>query len=112
VVKTEFGPEKIAFKRERRNYKLSAVMSCKYIRTLYDVVGPDGDAAPVQGASVTEDPPCMVFEWMDHDLRAVSSIPFRQNSDLPKIIAKSVLSALAVIKTECGGVHTGERVLF
>ncbi len=50
----------------------------------------------------------MVFEWMEHDLRTVPSNQFRQNSRLPKIIAKSVLLALALLKTQYGAVHTGE----
>ncbi|KAI9726542.1 MAG: hypothetical protein M1834_008984 [Cirrosporium novae-zelandiae] len=31
---------------------------------------------------------------------------FRENSDLPKIIAKSILSALALLKPEFNGIHT------
>ncbi len=112
MVKTEIGPEKTCLKRERSNYKLPAIITCQYIRTLYDVVGPDGDDAQVESASMTEDPPCMVFEWMEHDLRTVPSDQFRQNSYLPKIIAKSVLSALVLLKTQYGAVHTGECIVF
>lgn len=54
----------------------------------------------------------MVFEWMEHDLRTVPSNQFRQNSDLPKIIAKSVLSALVLLKTQYSAVHTGEYIVF
>jgi len=112
VVKTEIGPEKTCLERERSNYKLPAIISCQYIRTLYDVVGPDGDDAQVESASMTEDPPCMVFEWMEHDLRTVPSDQFRQNSDLPKIIARSVLSALVLLKTQHSAVHTGKYNVF
>lgn len=112
MVKTEIGPEKTCLKRERSNYNLPAIISCQYIRTLYDVVGPDGDDAQVGSASRTEDPPCMVFEWMEHDLRTVPSDQFRQNSYLPKIIATSVLSALVILKTEYGAVHTGKCIAF
>lgn len=111
VVKTEIGPEKICLKRERGNYRLLAVASCQYIRSLYDVVGPDGDDVQVKNTSTTEDPLCMVFEWMEHDLRTVPSDQFRQNSNLPKIIAKSVLSALALLKSQANAVHTGERLV-
>lgn len=110
MVKTEIGPEKICLNRERSNYKLPAIISCQFIRTMYDIVGPDGDDARVERASMTDDPPCMVFEWMEHDLRAVPSDQFRQNSDLPKVIAKSVLSALALLKSEYGAIHTGEHI--
>lgn len=111
MVKTERGPEKTCLKRERNNYKLPAIILCQYIRTLYDVVGPDEDVAQVDSESMTEDPPCMVFEWMEHDLRTVPSDQFRQNSNLPKIIAKSVLSALVILKTQYGAVHTGECIV-
>ena len=106
------GPEKICLERERSSYQLPAILSCQYIRTLYDVVGTDGDDAHVESASMTEDPPCMVFEWLDHDLRTVPSDRFRQNSVLPRIIAKSVLSALALLKTQYGAVHTGAYLVF
>jgi hypothetical protein len=111
MVKTELGPEKICLERERSNYKLPAVVSCQHIRTLHDVVGPDGDGIRAKSTSRTEDPPCLVFEWMEHDLRTVSPDQFRQNSNLPKIIAKSVLLALVLLKTQYGAVHTGEFIL-
>jgi serine/threonine protein kinase len=110
VVKTELGPEKICFKRERENYKLPAIADCQYVRALYDVIGPDEGDAQVFSTSETDDPVCMVFEWMDHDLRTVSSDQFRQHSNLPKVIAKSVLSALALFKAEYNGIHTGKRI--
>ena len=106
-MKTELGNEKTCFKRERDNYKLPAVASCQYIRTLYDVIGQDQDGAQGDDISATDDPPCMVFEWMEHDLRIVTSDPFRDHSNLPKIIAKSILSALAVLKTQFNAIHTG-----
>ncbi|KAI4209034.1 MAG: hypothetical protein LQ351_007982 [Letrouitia transgressa] len=81
-------------------------MSCQYIRTLHDVVGPDGDVTRAESISRTEDPPCLVFEWMEHDLRTVPPDRFRQNPNLPKLIAKSVISALLVLKTQYGAVHT------
>ncbi len=113
MVKTEPGPEKTAFKREYHNYNQPAVASSRYIRALYDVVeasNSDAPPAPVFNESETEGPFCMVFEWMEHDLRTVPSARYRKDSNLPKVIAKSVLSALALIKTEYGGMHTGESL--
>jgi hypothetical protein len=107
VVKSELGPDKICWKRERDNYKLPAVASCPYIRILRDVIEVQGDYAQVDSASI-DALPCLVFEWMEHDLRTVPSGPFRENSRLPKAIAHSVLSALAVLKTEYDAIHTGE----
>jgi hypothetical protein len=111
VVKTELGPERICFKRESENYKLPVIADCRHIRALYDVIGPDEGDAQVFSISETEDDPvCMVFEWMDHDLRTVSSDQFRQHSNLPKVIARSVLSALALFKAQYNGIHTGTRM--
>ena len=105
-MKTELGPQKICLKRERDNYGLPAIASCQYLRTLYDVVGP-GDSAQGDTTSTTGDPLCLVFEWMKHDLRTVPSNKFRENSIIPKIIAKSILSALAFLKKEFNAIHTG-----
>jgi hypothetical protein len=97
-VKTEVGPERICLKREYDNYQLPAVASCQYIRTLCDVVKPYRDETQVGDASTTDYPLCMVFEWMEHDLWTLPSDQFRENSNLPRAIAKSVLSALAFSK--------------
>lgn len=106
VVKTELGPEKICLKRERNNYRLPTIASCQNFRALYDTVGPE-DCAQGDTTSTTGDPSCLVFEWMEHDLRTVPSHKFRGDCILPKIIAKSILSALAFLKTEFNAVHTG-----
>jgi serine/threonine protein kinase len=39
----------------------------------------------------------MVYEWMDKVLRDLPSDPYRQNSDLPRLIAQRVLEALDVL---------------
>ena len=90
---------------------LPAVASSQHIRTLHDVVGPDKDGVHAESTSRTKDPLCLVFEWMEHDLRTVPPDQFRKNSNLPKIIAKSVLLALVLLKTQYGAVHTGECVV-
>jgi hypothetical protein len=38
----------------------------------------------------------------------VPSDKFRENSILPKIIARSVLSTLALLNTQYNAIHTGE----
>ncbi|KAF4625145.1 hypothetical protein G7Y89_g13021 [Cudoniella acicularis] len=43
---------------------------------------------------------------MDHDLRSAPSAPFRQNSNLPKVIAKSTLLALVLLQEVFGAIHT------
>lgn len=45
----------------------------------------------------------MILEWMDHDLRMVRTF----HPDLVKIVARSVLEALAFIKEQYNCVHTG-----
>jgi hypothetical protein len=106
VVKTEAGPKITGLKRELFNHRLPAIASCEYIRSLYDVIGPEEDSAEVENISTIKDPLCLVLEWMEHDLRTVRSDHFRQNSALPKIIAKPVLSALALMKLQYNGMHT------
>ncbi|KAJ9296735.1 hypothetical protein DTO271G3_4934 [Paecilomyces variotii] len=107
VVKTELGPEKICLNREQNNYRIPAIRSCKYIRQLRDVIGSDSKELREEKADSDSviNPLCLVFEWMDHDLRTVPSFEFRSNSDLPKIISKAVLSALALL-SEFNAVHT------
>jgi len=50
-------------------------------------------------------PQYMVFEWMDSDLWQQPSEPFRSGSQVPRIVAKAVLEALAVF-ADVDGVHT------
>jgi hypothetical protein len=42
--------------------------------------------------------PCLILEWMDTDLWHVPPKQFRNNSKLPKVICRSVLSALAIFR--------------
>ncbi len=81
-----------------------------FVVALYDVITADNSDAQIPNESETETPLCLVFEWMEHDLRAVPSDHYQENSNLPKVIAKSVLSALALLKTEYGAIHTGEHL--
>ena len=90
--------EKMALKREYRNYGISEIALCPYIRMLHDVVQSNGDL---------QDPPCLVFEWMDLDLRSVPAHRFRGDSRLPKVVSIAVLSALETFKT-LNAVHTGD----
>ena len=68
---------------------------------MLDLIG-HGEHSSCQGH---EQPQCMVFEWMDTDLWQLSSKPLRSGSELPRIVARSILEALAVIDDE-EGVHT------
>ncbi|KAK0129021.1 hypothetical protein ONS95_000961 [Cadophora gregata] len=68
---------------------------------MVDTIGHDGNAA----SSTLGQPQCMVFEWMDTDLWQLPSKPFRNGSELPRIVARSLLEALVVIDSE-HGVHT------
>lgn len=73
VVKTAVGElENISLKREYNNYKNPDIASSPCIRTLYDAVGPFKEDVRQDGAAA-EDPPCLVFEWMETDLRSLSS---------------------------------------
>ncbi len=108
MVKTETGPKITGLKRELFTHRLPAIASCQYIRSLYDVIGPEEDSAGVENISTIKDPLCLVLEWMEHDLRTVRSDHFRQNSALPKITTKPVLSALALMKLQYSRMHTGQ----
>lgn len=90
--------EKMALRREYRNYGIFAIASCPYIRTLYDTVRLHDDQS---------DLPCLVFEWMDLDLRSVPAHRFRGDSRLPRVVSKGVLSALELFK-KFNAVHTGK----
>jgi hypothetical protein len=92
---------KYVFDRERSNYELPHMASCKTIRALRDVIGFDIDPQkPLE-------PQCMVFEWMDQDLRTVPYSRFRSRPGLPRVIARSVLETLAFLKETYGAFHSG-----
>ncbi|KAF1848207.1 kinase-like protein [Cucurbitaria berberidis CBS 394.84] len=88
--------EKMCLKREYRNYKIDDIASSPYIRAMCDTV---------RFNEHQDDPSCLVFEWMDHDLRSITAPEFRGNARLPKVVSKAVLSALNVLKT-LNAVHT------
>lgn len=110
VVKTEPDAEKaVALKRELGNYQLPGIPSCRYIRAFHDTIQTGSEAnGPNENPEKLDECPALVLEWMEYDLKTIPSWNYRQGSDLPKIIAKSVLSALDFIKCEYDGVHTGE----
>ncbi len=97
-------PERFQLKRELNVYREPPIATCPYIRKLLDVAEPDN-------TSSTPNQSCAVLEWMDHDLRSVPSEPFRASSDLPKMIAKSILSVLAILD-ENDGIHSGMFATF
>jgi hypothetical protein len=101
VVKTAMNDlERVALRREYRNYQIPALASSRFIRTMYEVVG------PIEANECSTQPGCLVFEYMDTVLRKVPSNLFR-DSNLPKGISKSVLSALEVMRAQ-HKVHTGK----
>ena len=99
VVKSAITNNEIfTLKREYRNYQNPEIASCPHIRTLYDVVRQN---------EAQEDPICLVFEWMDHDLRSTPANVFRSDQRLPRVVSKAALSALTVFKV-LNAVHTGK----
>ncbi|GIK02900.1 hypothetical protein Aspvir_006963 [Aspergillus viridinutans] len=105
VVKTEPGPEKICLRREWNNYRIPAIATSKYIRELCDVISSNKEEQRAVEADPEADTLYLVFEWMDHALRTVPPFGYQINSDLPKVISKAVLSALALL-TQLNAVHT------
>lgn len=59
---------------------------------------------------ISEDLPCLVFEWMEHVVWDVPVEPYRQKSVLPKVIAWLVLEALNVF-VSVNAMHTDQRSL-
>ena len=67
------------------------------IRKVLDVVGQwemIEERGPALFDNISADSPCLVFEWMDHELWSMRAEPYREKSFLPKAIARSVLEAL------------------
>ena len=109
MAKTALEDTKKALRRERNNYLIPGIRSSPYIRKQYDILECDSglDTDLPQADETDTAPPGMVFEWMDYDLWHVPSERFRQDSVLPKVISRSVLSALALLKTQYDAIHTG-----
>ena len=110
--------ERMALAREYEIYEgPGPVKTNPFIRKLHDLVG-RWDMVEGRGRAGFDkeqeggeegDPPCLVFEWMEHVLWDVRAEPYRGKNEsvLPKMIARSVLEALDVFK-EAGAVHTGQ----
>jgi len=113
VVKTALEPTKKALRRERNNYLIPGIRSSPYIRSQYDILERDLHSSedPPQADETATAPPGMVFKWMEYDLWQVPSKRFRRNSVLPKVISRSVLSALAPLKTQYNAIHTGRHMI-
>ena len=83
------------------------------IRTIVNVVGQwemveDRDRAVYDKRS--ENPPCLVFEWMDPDLWNVRAELYREKAVLPKANTRSVLEALDLFAS-ANAMHTGQLYL-
>ncbi|KAF2754239.1 kinase-like protein [Pseudovirgaria hyperparasitica] len=98
VVKTAgTDDERMCLRREYRNYSIPAIASSPHIRAMCDTIPSD--------SKHEDELPCLVFEWMDVDLRSVYAIDFRSRPALPRAVSKAVLSALHTLKT-LDAVHT------
>ncbi len=106
--------ERMALAREYEIYEgPGPVKSSPFIRKLHDVIGPwemvEGRGRAGFDKS-SEDPPCLVFEWMEHVLWNVRAEHYRHDSLLPKMIARSVLEALDLFAS-ANAIHTGKLPL-
>ncbi len=103
--------ERLALDNEYQMYEgPGPVKESPFIRKLHDVVGPwewVENRGTARYDKISEDPPCLIFEWMDHVLWDVRSEPYRQRSVLPKVIAGSVLKGLDLFST-ASAMHTGK----
>lgn len=103
--------ERMALTREYEVYEgPGPVKRHLFIRKLHDVVG-QWEMVEERGRAgfdkPWEDPPCLVFEWMDHVLWNVRAEPYREKTVLPKVIARSVLEALDLFAS-ANVMHTGQ----
>ncbi|KAL9123604.1 MAG: hypothetical protein Q9217_006979 [Psora testacea] len=101
--------ERMALVREYEIYEgPGPVKTNPFIRKLHDVVG-QWEMVEERGRAgfdrTSEDPPCLVFEWMEHVLWNVPAEPYREKSVLPKMIARSVLEALDIFAS-ANAIHT------
>jgi len=96
-----FPPSRTQYNREFHNYTLDSIARSPFVHSMLDLIGYD-EPLSCQGH---QQPQCMVFEWMDTHLWQLSSNPFRLGSELPRIVARSILEALVVFHDE-EGVHT------
>ena len=91
----------------------SPVKTRQPIRKLLDVVGQWGKIEE-RGRAVFDktsgDSPCLVLEWMDHDLQHVRAEPYREKSVLPNPIAQLVLEALDLFAS-ASAMPTGQLYL-
>jgi hypothetical protein len=88
----------MCLRREYRNYRLKDIATSSHFRALVDTVHSDDSQ---------NDPSCLVFEWMDHDLRSIFAPELRSRPIPPRVVSRAVLSALEVLKS-LNAVHTGK----
>ncbi|PWY87908.1 kinase-like protein [Aspergillus sclerotioniger CBS 115572] len=102
VIKTAIGDlERAALRREYNTYQINAFSSNRYIRTMYEAIGPI-ETSNLDASSH------LVFEYMDTVLRKVPSDKVR-GTTLPRNISQSVLSALEVMRSQ-RRVHTDVNI--
>ncbi|KFY45990.1 hypothetical protein V494_00662, partial [Pseudogymnoascus sp. VKM F-4513 (FW-928)] len=87
----------LIFERELDTHRVPAIAESPYIRQLLDVIDAEDG---VQGA-----PRKLVFEWMDTDLWKHRPYGRLSHPELPQVVSKSVLEALAVFQS-LNAVHT------
>ncbi|ELQ32385.1 hypothetical protein M0657_009907 [Pyricularia oryzae] len=106
IVKTcSTSGEQLSLLREYQHYQIPNIAASPYIRQMYEAIGSFED--PGSNSKMTADnQPCLVLEWLDHCLWNIKSDKFRSDPALiPKLVARSVLSALATFR-QLGKVHT------
>lgn len=99
VIKTEAEGDSILYEREAEGHEFDCIRNSPFIRRLYEAVDNGTDK-------------CMVLEWMDQDLWSLRHQKLPLDSPFPKIVARSILSALATFSDMDGQiptVHTGKK---
>ena len=102
-------PGSVSINGERRSYCLTDIQHSLFFRRCLELLDPR-DIAESKGpdqmdGTADSENQCMTFEWMDNFLWQIPSAPYRSDSELPNVIARSVLSALALLKRELDAIH-------
>ncbi|KAI9674438.1 MAG: hypothetical protein M1817_001776 [Caeruleum heppii] len=92
---------KILYDRELRNLQIPTIASSRHIRALHDTIPSDPEKSHADPTNHRG----MILEWMDTDLWNCRHERIDPGSDLPRIVAKAVLEALAVF-ADLQGIHT------
>ena len=99
MIKTETPGDSILYDREIKAYEFDCIRNSPFIRQVHEAIDNGTDK-------------CMVLESMDQDLWSLRHRKLPADSPFPRILARSVLTALnafADMDGQTPTVHTGKK---